>query len=339
MSKSNIIPLSLVLLMTIGVCGSCSSKKGVQGSAQVSVESADIQQSDSTDNTQTKQKKQKKQKKLTYNRLLQSNDYNLKYQWALDYYAKKKNDRVITLMEDVNPYFSGTPQEDTVLMYTGISLYRQGDFESSSMMFDNFRKRFSRSPFIEEAEYLYAMGFYYGAPGPERDQSASIEGITAFNEYLQRYPETHRKEECEKNIVELTQKLYDKALLNAKLYYDIGQYKAAVYALKLSLKDYPETPHREELLFLITKSAYILAERSVHELQHTRYLDMIDAYYNLISEFPETKHKKETMKMYQQAQKFVKSVNKDTTESAEKTENKTDNITDKDKKEDGSKEE
>ena len=134
--------------------------------------------------------------------------------------------------------------------------------------------------------------------------------MKAMNEFLKRYPQTSRKEEVEGYIAELQQKIYDKELLNAKVYYNVGHYKSAVYALKNVLAIQPETTHKEEIMFLIVKSSFELAENSVDELRHERYLDTIDSYYNFISEYPETKHKKAVEKIYKASQKFVQSTKK-----------------------------
>ena len=66
----------------------------------------------------------------------------------------------------------------------------------------------------------------------------------------------------------------------------------------------------EEVMYLIVKSSFELAENSVEELRHERYLDTIDNYYNFISEYPETKFKKDVDKIYKASQKFVKSTKK-----------------------------
>ena len=59
-----------------------------------------------------------------------------------------------------------------------------------------------------------------------------------------------RDEEARNLIKELEDKLVEKSYLSARLYYDMEQYRAAITALSNSLKEYPETKYREEMLFL-----------------------------------------------------------------------------------------
>jgi len=242
-----------------------------------------------------------------FNQIIKTNDLEVIYSGALDYYKQKKDDKALTLFNLIEPYYRMSSREDTIAFYSAVSTFRIGkDFMESSRMFNEFKRNFPRSPFLEEAEYLSAMGYYYASPAPYRDATATRMAIMSFSEYISRYPNSIKREECEEYILELTQKLYDKELINAKVYYDLELYKSAIHALKTSLSDFPNTNHREEMLYLITKSCYLLADNSITSLQRSRYLDMVDAYYNLISEFPDTKYLKEVTRMYQTVQGRLK---------------------------------
>lgn len=240
-----------------------------------------------------------------YNKLLKSKDYSKMYEAAIDYYGRNKFDKAQQLFEEVALYYQNTTREDTIMYYWGSSYYKGGNFETSEMIFDRFRRQFGRSPFIEDVEYMYAMGFYFSSPEPNRDQTITVQAIGAINEYLERYPESIRKQLCNARIEELRNKLYDKAYLNAYTYYKTGRYKSAVIALRNALNQYPVTPHREEILYLTAKSCYELAYNSIPSLQRDRYLDMMDAYYTFVAEFPESKNRKELDRMQKTARDYL----------------------------------
>lgn len=242
------------------------------------------------------------------------------YDKAMKAFKAKKYQKAIPVFEEVAPFFIGTVREDSISYYTGLCYYKTGDFESSGTIFDDFRRRFGRSPFVEDAEYMYALGYYYAAPPANRDQSVSMRAIVAINEYMSRYPKSEKKEFLESCIDELSHKLDHKAFMNAKSYYTTGRYKSAVMALKNTLVKYPDTNHREELLYLTAKSAYLLAINSVEHLQKDRYLAMLDDYYNFISEFPESKFRKETDKMAENAKKGIAKTTKITEAKERKAE-------------------
>lgn len=245
----------------------------------------------------------------TYSQLLKSEDYEAQYRAALQYLEDGKYQKALTLFEKVNMPFMNSNKSDSIMFYTGLALYKSGDFESSGMVFDQFRSAYQRSPFLEEAEYMYAMGFYYRAPEPERDQAPTREALMAIDTYLQRYPNSPKKDDMEENIKELMQKLYDKEYLNARTYYKIGAYRSAVVALKNALDMYPETTHREELLYLIAKSSYEYASNSMPHLRRDRYLSMMDDYLNYVSEYPEGEHAKELEKLYGNAREYIARTN------------------------------
>ncbi|MCD8071762.1 MAG: outer membrane protein assembly factor BamD [Alistipes sp.] len=138
-----------------------------------------------------------------------------------------------------------------------------------------------------------------------RYHSATRRALIAIDEYMERYPSSVKREALQENIEELTQRLHDKAYLNAKTYYKIGRYKAAVVALKNALNQFPDTRHREEIMYLVTKSNYLLASNSIYSLQRDRYLDMMDNYYNFVSEYPDSKYVKELDKMQDSAKEFI----------------------------------
>ena len=241
----------------------------------------------------------------SYSKLLKTDNYDLQYRTALEYMEAEKYQKALTLFEKVRMYYLDSNRADSITFYTGMAYYKMGEFETSSMVFDEFRKRFDRSPFLEEAEYLYAKGFYYSSPEPDRDQTPTIKAITAISEYLSRYPNSKKREALDADLSELSQKLHDKAFLNAKTYYKIGHYRSAIVALQNALDDYPETNHREEILYMMVKSSYEYAHNSLQDRQRDRYLDMMDYYLSYISEYPEGKYARELGRLNENAKRFL----------------------------------
>ncbi len=141
-----------------------------------------------------------------YSKVLKSNDSNLKYQTAIEYTDKGKYNKALTLFQDVAHVYAQSARADTLAYYTGLCYYKSGDFVSSAELFDGFRRRFGRSPFLEDAEYMYAKGFYFSSPKPEYDQTATHQALQAITEYLDRYPNSVKKDQLIENMIELRQK-------------------------------------------------------------------------------------------------------------------------------------
>ena len=210
-------------------------------------------------------------------------------------------------------YYSGTSKADTLSFYIARAHFKNRSYDTASELFDTYRRTFGRSPFIEDAEGMYAMCFYYLSPSPQRDQTVTGQAIVAISEFMSRYPDSEKYGQFEQMRNELTGRLHDKEFLNAYTYYKIGKHKSAIVALKNALRKYPETPHREELMYLIVGSGYELAHNSVQRKQTDRYLSMLDSYYTFIAEFPESTHRKEVDRMAKEAKDYLaKNQKKDT---------------------------
>jgi outer membrane protein assembly factor BamD len=179
------------------------------------------------------------------------------------------------------------------------------DWEEAATQLDTYRRKFGRSPFIEDAEGMYALCHYYMAPTPERDQSLTTQAIISITEFMSRYPESEHIAEFNEMLDDLTGRLMKKSYLNAYTYYKIGKYKAAIVAFKNAIKRYPESPYTEEMMYYMTVSAYRLADNSIESKQVDRYLAMIDAYYSFIAEYPDSKHIKELERMEKAARTFL----------------------------------
>ena len=244
-------------------------------------------------------------------RIIKSGDPKLIYATATDYYERGKWQRATTLFDAVETYYLGTPTEDSIAFFKARSKYKQKDYEDAATLLDDFRRKFGRSVFIEDAEGMYAMCFYFMSPEPERDQTMTTQALVSISEFMYRYPESRQRENFEKIYAELTQKLHDKAFINAYTYYKTGKYKSSIVAFRNALKQYPESSHREELMYYIVKSGYELAHNSIESKQADRYISMLDSYYSYLSEYPQSKHVKELDRLAKEAKDYLDKNNKD----------------------------
>jgi len=252
----------------------------------------------------------------SYNKLLKTNDSEAMYSAAIEYYNKGNFERATQLFEEIAPRFSGSMRADAIMYYTGCCYYKQGDFGTSAAIFDNYRRTYGRSPLLEDVEYMYAMGFYFSSPEATRDQTTTQQAIICINEFMERYPDSPKKALCELRLGELKNKLYDKSFYNARTYYKTERYKSAIIALRNALAEYPESPHREEMLFLALDSAYRLASNSLASLQVDRYLDTMDAYYNFVSEYPDSKYRRDADRMQRSTKDFLAKHNAESQDTA-----------------------
>lgn len=240
-----------------------------------------------------------------FEKILKSKDYDFKYKKGLEYLKKNDHYRYTTIFEQLVPIYSGTQRADTVEYYYALGNYKQGDYILAGHYFDKFRKTYPRSVFTEEAEYMYAYCYYDSSPRPDLDQDNTQAAIVAFSEFLSKYPKTDKGNKVNALLNELKDKLVEKSFISAKLYFNVSEYKAAIVALKNSVRDYPNSKHREEQLFLILKSSYLLADNSVPEKRRERFQSTVDEYYTFVGEFPQSEYIKDAKRMYDSSMKFL----------------------------------
>lgn len=238
-----------------------------------------------------------------YEKLLKSNDYQKKYEEALRYYGEEDYMRATTLLDQCAYVLRGSSMADTVFFYRAMAYFHQRDYVMASHYFLQFSTTFGNSPYKEEADYMVPYCFYMQSPKPSLDQSTTVQAIQHFQLFELNYPESNKLPFAHKVVAELKDKLVEKSFISAKLYYDMEKYKASIVALNNALIEYPESIYREEIMFMILKSNFLLAENSVTAKQKERYLATVDEYYSFIAEYPESMHIREAQRLYRSASK------------------------------------
>lgn len=233
-----------------------------------------------------------------YQKVLKSGDYNLKYEKAVELYEEGDYYRAQSLFDELISIFKGTDKAEDILYYYADCHYQQKDYVLGAYYFNNFAKTFPYSDNTQKAAYTAAYCYYLNSPRPSLDQTDTYKAISAMQLYIDKYPTSEYIDDANNIIKELRNKLEKKAYENAKLYFKLGDYHAATITLKNSIKEFPDSEYREEVLYLVIKSSYLLAEMSITSKQGERYQNTISEYYVFIDEFPQSKHLKEVEKMY-----------------------------------------
>ncbi len=236
-----------------------------------------------------------------YQRLLKSTDHAKKLEMAVNYYEKQDYYRALQLFDEVIIVYRGKEQAEKIQYYYAYCYYGQGDYITASYHFKNFAKIYPNSKYAEESFYMSAYCKYLDSPTYSLDQSSTQEAIKEMQLFINFYPRSTRVAEANKLIDDLRLKLTNKAFEIAKLYYKTESYNAAQIAFTNILKDFPETSQREEIMYYIVKSDYDYAKNSIDSKKQERFRNVIEAYNNLISNFPDTKFKSDAESYYKKA--------------------------------------
>ena len=243
--------------------------------------------------------------KSQYEMLLNSNDADLKYEAAFNYFNEGRYSKAGSLFESLSVLTNGTERDDTVRFYWGLSNYKFKDYYTAETNFANFLETYPRSPFASEARYLRLDCLYRSTLRWELDQNPTYKAMTEISEYMIEFPKTPHMQVCRDMLQELNDRLDKKAYGAAKLYYKMENYKSSRIAFRNVLKDDSENIYREDILYYIAMSSYKYAQMSVPEKQKERYLTFVDDYLNFIGELPQSHYRRELDNVYRKAQKAL----------------------------------
>jgi len=250
-----------------------------------------------------------------YEKVMKSEDVGLKYFNAFKYYNRGDYVKAGALFDQLAPLTRGTRRADSVYFYQAMTQFKLNDYIISGHYFNTFVTMYENSKFVEEAAYMEAYCYYLQSPRPELDQSSTNMALDAFRLFMIKYPRSTKITDCQRLILELNEKLMEKAFMAAKLYYNLDNFKASITALSNCLIDFPDSKYREEIMFLVLKSKYLLAIKSIQAKQTERFQDTVDEYYSFIAEFPTSSEKKEADDMYKDSSRYIKNTNTVTTKN------------------------
>lgn len=256
-----------------------------------------------------------------YQHVLKGSDMEKKYEYAEKYFQKKDYYRALQLLEELISVYKGTAKGEQTYYYYTYCNYYTGDYVLAAYHFSNFVQTYPNSKYAEEMQFMHAYCYYLDSPTYSLDQTNTQDAIDKFQLFINRYPKSNRVEEANRLIDELRYKIETKAFNNAKLYYKMEDYKAAIVAFENVLKDYPGSSYREESLFLAFKSSYLYAEKSIESKQTERYKNAQENYLKLVDEFPQSNFLREAERIYNNVQDALKTKQgKDTVSTGNKGE-------------------
>jgi len=241
-----------------------------------------------------------------YEKLLKSTDYDLKIAKAKEYYEKGNYTKTTELLEQIIPRYRATEQAEEFYWMKAQSYFAMKDFYTAGVDFKSYVDQYPFGKYTEEASFMGALCDYRISPRAELDQDNTTRAIEGFNIFINKYPNSSRVEESKKTTNELQERLVEKSYLNARLYYDMNQYKSAITALSNSLKANANSKYREEMMYLKLSSLFLYAEKSQANKQKERYQATLDDYFSFMEEYPDSKYLKDVKKIYEQTSEFLK---------------------------------
>ena len=252
-----------------------------------------------------------------YNQLLKTSDLGYKYEAAKEYFADGQYNRASQLLQTMVTTMKGSEKGQEALYLFGLCNYYSGNYEMATSIFRKYYQTYPKGIYAEDAYFHSGLSLMKEAPEARLDQTPTYEAVTEFQNFIERYPYSERREIAMQHIFTLQDLLVEKEYLSAKLYYDLGDYfgncsndggsnyQACIITAENAIRDYPYTKLREDFAILILKAKFELAEKSVEAKKEERFHNAIDEYYGFTNEYPESKFMKEAEQLFKKAAKYT----------------------------------
>ena len=241
-------------------------------------------------------------------KILKSPDPEYKLRIAEKYYVKKNYNKAQVLYEDIMPYYKTRPEFQDIYYKYAYCAYYQEDYPNAENLFKTYLEIFPNSPKGEEADYMRAFSFYKQSPKPELDQTNTIKTIGMLQIFINTHPGSERNKEATAIIDICRKKLETKDYKSAKLYYDMGQFRAAGVTFTTLLNTYPESALADEYKLMIIKSYYQYAQMSIEARKAERFEQVIQECQEFVDRFPESKLRKDAENYMNLSQTNIKNL-------------------------------
>ena len=248
--------------------------------------------------------------KSKFEKLQESRDTGKKYKEAIRLYNKGDYNKALLLFDDLMQTYRGTKDAEDLAFYFANTHYKLKDYPTARYQFKGFAETYPNSPRAEESRFLSAYCYYLESPNYTLDQENTIRAIEALQLFINLYPKSERVAEASTLINNLRDKLEKKSYANARLFYDIGDYKSAVVAFKNSLRDFPDTKYAEEMEYLMIKAQQQYALNSLEIKKEDRLNEAISYATEFEEDHPNSSYVKEVQAIKKKSEQDIIAVRK-----------------------------
>ena len=246
--------------------------------------------------------------KSEFEKIRTSGDPEAIYKKGFEYYDKGDYQKAQALLELVISNYRGQKEAEEIYFRYAYTYYYTEQYLLASYYFNNFSQTYSTSSYREEADFMDAYSNYKLSPSFRLDQTYTEKAMDGLQLFVNTYPSSSRVSECNELIDELRAKQERKAFEEAKLYFDLRQYQAAIHTCENLLKDFPETEQSEDMRYMIIRSNFLLAENSILDKQVARYRETLVLSNEFLERYPESNRRKEVENIRSTSQKKLKQI-------------------------------
>lgn len=228
-----------------------------------------------------------------FEKIQKSKDYDFKLQKANEYYDQHQYSKANMLYEELLTVYKGTKSFEAIYYKYAYTFYYDKNYLAASYHFKNFADLFPKSANAEECEYLNCLCLYNLSPEYTLDQSHTVKSIAELQAFVNTHPTSKRVKEANKLIDNAREKLEEKDVYSAELYYKISQYKSAAVAFEQIMRKYPDSKKADYYQYMIIKSSFKYAKNSIPDKIEERLNNSIQEYNVFVEKYPKSQYRSE----------------------------------------------
>lgn len=243
-----------------------------------------------------------------FQKILKNGTVDEKYEAAVKLYESNDFTRALQLFDQLAGAMRATDKAQKIAYYYAFSYYNMRDYTMASYYFKRYSTNYPNTVEAEECLFMSAYCNVLSSPEFSLDQTTTYEALKDLQLFTNTYPKSKRVSECNDLMDQLRFKLELKEYKIARLFYRMEDYAAAIQCFTNILKEYPDSPHKEEILFLGVKSYYKYAKESVEGKQKDRHLKTVSAYNDFMAQYPESNFLDEAKNMKEKSKKELEAL-------------------------------
>ena len=157
-----------------------------------------------------------------------------------DYFEAVNEFTVITLR------YPGSVYSDSAQFYLGMCHFNMDEYIIAAAEFNKLIEEMGRSPLVPEAQYMLGESYNQLSPRAELDQEYTMQAIKQFQIFLEDYPTHKKKEEVEKKLLALREKLAEKQWRNADIYRKMLKLRSSLIYYDIVLNNFYDTEFADD---------------------------------------------------------------------------------------------
>ena len=177
------------------------------------------------------------------NKSREDTDIQARFERGMDFFEKGKYLRAQEEFNYVALSGSHTDVGDDALFYLGESYFLNKEYILARAEYDRLIRRMGFSPFVEQARWRICECYVNDSPNYFHDQSNTNKALEKLQEFIEDFPTSEYRDTAEETLVEMRNKLGEKAYETGILYIKLGAYDSAILAFEQVLETYYDTPY------------------------------------------------------------------------------------------------